>query len=96
MQKDVQKSTEQDLFNTRAENSRLYSEIYDLQTQLERLSRTRRTGKVAINVKELLLDLQFMDFAGETHAMFVYEDDKYVKLDSLETVKVPPKVADIW
>jgi hypothetical protein len=52
------------LFEARAENSRLYDNIYVLQVEIERLHHARKRGKVTVNVKHLQQDLIFMEWVG--------------------------------
>jgi len=65
-----------------------------LQVEVERLLRTRKSGKVLVNVQQLQTDLKFMEYAGEETVYMVFDDGRFVKLDSLEDLSRDMK--DIW
>jgi len=94
LQKTDVNDTEQRLFDARAEISRLYDTIYMLQMDIEKQERKRTSGKVLVNVKQLIEDLKFMEYSGEETVYMVFDDGRFVKLDSLEDLS--RDMRDIW
>jgi hypothetical protein len=65
-----------------------------LQQEIEKMLRTRQRGKVLVNVDQLKKDLRFMEYAGEETVYIVFDDGRFVKLDSLEDLSKDMK--DVW
>lgn len=75
---------QQQLYDARTENAKLQEDLYWFQSVVQELTKEKKKGKVLINIKQVMHDIKFMDFSGERFAYFIYDDEKFVKLDPLE------------
>lgn len=85
------------LLDERARNTKLEEDLYNAQLAYRQLARQKKKGKILVNIDHLLNDVQFMHNSNEKLGYLEYEDEHYVKMDSIQQLgqrRPPAKIID--